>query len=117
MLSSVYYYIDDRGNNPVKAFITSLPLKDRAKVFAYIEELKQQGHNLRHPLADYLGHGIYELRPKHNRVFYLFFMKENAVLVHAIKKETDKIPKNDSQLCIKRKNQVEREHRNIQRLL
>jgi phage-related protein len=114
MLSNIYYYIDARGNNPVKEFIASLPLKERAKVLAYIEELRQQGHNLRRPLADYVGQGIYELRPKHNRVFYFFFMKDSAVLVHAIKKKTDKIPEGDLQLCVKRKSQVGSDYKHIE---
>ena len=62
---------------------------------------------MRRPLADYLGHGIYELRSKANRVFYFFFHKDNAVLVHAIRKKTDKVPSKDLELCIKRKVFVE----------
>ncbi len=106
MLKNIYYFIDERGHNFVKDFIDSLPMKEQLKIFAYITELRKQGHNLRRPLADYLGNGIYELRPKDNRIFYFFFLKDSAVLVHAIKKKTDKIPKQDFKLCLKRKNQV-----------
>lgn len=107
MLTGVYYFIDDRGDNPVRKFIDCLPIKDQSKVFAYLGELKDQGHNLRRPMADYLGNGIYEIRPKRNRIFYFFFLKENAILLHAIKKKTSRIPKPDLDLCIKRKAQVE----------
>ena len=106
-LKNIYYFIDERGSNPVKEFIKDLPLDERAKVFAYIGELKRQGNNLRRPLADYLGHGIYELRPKANRIFYLLFLKDNAVLVHAIRKKADKISPKDLEICIKRKFFVE----------
>ena len=106
-LKNIYYFIDERGDNPVKEFIKSLSIDERAKVFAYISELKRQGNNLRRPLADYLGHGIYELRPKANRIFYFFFLKDNAVLVHAIRKKADKIPPKDLEVCIKRKSFVE----------
>ncbi|MFH1259241.1 MAG: type II toxin-antitoxin system RelE/ParE family toxin [Elusimicrobiota bacterium] len=107
MLKNIYYFVDERGDNPVREFIDSLPIKERAKIFAYIEELRNQGHNLRRPIADYLGNDIYELRPKSNRIFYFFFLKDNAVLVHAIKKKTDKIPNADLNLSIKRKGLVE----------
>lgn len=107
MLSKLYYFIDERGKNPVKEFIESLPEKEQAKVFAYLDELNMQGHNLRRPMADYLGHEIYELRPKDNRIFYFFFLKDNVVLVHAIKKKSAKIPKRDLALCLKRKHDVE----------
>ena len=105
-MKGVYFFVDAKGNSPVRDFIEALSSKEQAKIAAYVSELKIQGHNLRRPLADYLGNGIYELRPKNNRVFYFFFMKDNAVLVHAIRKRTNKIPKEDLALCIKRKAEV-----------
>lgn len=107
MLENIYYFLDGRGDSPVKEFIKTLSQDERAKVFAYIAELKDQGHNLRRPLAGYLGYGIYELRPKTNRIFYFFFLKNNAVLIHAIRKKADKIPMHDIDLCLKRKSEVE----------
>jgi phage-related protein len=101
------YFINDRGDSPVKEFIDDLPLEEQTKVFAYIEELRKQGHNLRRPLADYVRDGIYELRPKANRLFYFFFLKERIVIVHAIKKKTYQIPAKDIELCIKRKKHIE----------
>ena len=107
MLKSIYFYVDARGNSPVREFIKSLPLKERTKIDAYIQELQNQGSNLRRPMADYIGDEIYELRPGHNRVFYFFFLRENAVILHAIRKKTDKIPLNDLDLCHKRKSEFE----------
>ena len=69
----IWYFIDDSRHSPVKEFIDGLPLDEQAKVFAYIDELGKQEHNLRRPLADYVKDGIYELRPKSNRLFYFFF--------------------------------------------
>jgi phage-related protein len=107
MLKSIYYFIDERGKNPVKEFIEKLPLKEQAKIFAYLGELRKQGHNLRRPMSDYLYEGIYELRPRDSRIFYFFSLHEVVILLHAIRKKTDKIPGGDMQICLKRKNQVE----------
>ncbi|HLD88138.1 MAG TPA: type II toxin-antitoxin system RelE/ParE family toxin [Candidatus Omnitrophota bacterium] len=107
MLQSVGFFIDERRNNPVKEFIEALSFKEQTKVRAYLNELKNQGHNLRRPMGDYLGEGIYELRPRHNRIFYFFFLREHAVLLHAIRKKTDQILSGDIDLCLKRKMQVE----------
>jgi phage-related protein len=111
MLQDIAYFVDDRGQNPVKEFIDELPKREQAKIFAYLDELMAQGHNLRRPMADYLRDGIYELRPKDNRIFYFFFMKNRAILLHAIKKHSDKILVNDLQLCLKRRNIVENDGR------
>lgn len=107
-LKSIYYFIDERGSNPVRDFIKSLPFDERRKALSYIKELKEQGDNLRRPLAAYLGHGIYELRPKANRIFYFFFLKDNAVFVHAIRKKTDRILPKDLEICLKRKSLTEK---------
>ncbi|MEK7849237.1 MAG: type II toxin-antitoxin system RelE/ParE family toxin [Candidatus Omnitrophota bacterium] len=112
---SIYYFVDERGQKPVKEFIDSLPWKEQAKVMAYLVELWQQGHNLRRPMSDYLKEGIYELRPKDNRIFYFFFHKDSIVLLHASRKRTDKIPPRDLTLCFKRKSQVE-ELKHIEKL-
>ena len=113
MLLNIYYFVDQDGRNPVKKFIDSLYGKEQAKVYAYITELKNQGYNLRRPMADYLGDGIYELRPKDNRVFYFFYLRDKAVLLHAIKKHVQKIPEYDLKLCMKRKMSVEASEGNI----
>jgi len=109
-VQNVYYYVDPRGNKPIIEFIEALSFNDQTKVFAYIRELRKQGYNLRRPMADYIGNDIYELRPKDNRIFYFFYLKNNAVLVHAIKKKTNKIPPIDLTLCLRRKQEIESEY-------
>ena len=115
-LKGVYYFVDKDDAIPVKEFINSLIEKEQAKVYAYITELKKQGNNLRRPMADYLEDGIYELRPKDNRIFYFFYLCDRAVLVHAIKKHVKKILESDLRLCLKRKIEIEACGTNIERL-
>ncbi len=115
-LSSIYYFVDEWGNKPVGEFISTLTMKEQAKVYAYIRELKKQGSNLRRPMADYLRDGIYELRPKNNRIFYFFYIRDTTILVHAIKKKTERISDSDLRLCIKRKIKTEEESGHIEKL-
>ena len=115
-LEGIYYFMDKDGGKPVKAFIHSLTWKEQAKVYAYITELKIHGNNLRRPMADYIGDGIYELRPKDNRIFYFFYLRNKAVLVHAIRKYVNKIPLGDLNVCSKRKREVEIDGDNIEKL-
>ena len=115
-VDNIYYFIDDRGKNPVREFVVKLPKNERTKILAYLKELKGQGHNLRRPMADYLGHGIYELRPKDNRIFYFFYIRNNVVLLHAIKKRTDKILSGDLQSCLNRKFIVEQSGENLEEI-
>jgi len=116
MLKGIYYFIDEYGHSPVKEFINSLEDIDKARVYAYINELMKQGYNLRRPMADYLKDDIYELRPRDNRIFYFFYMRDKAILVHAIKKHVKKIPENDLKLCINRKLKIEARGTGIERI-
>jgi len=116
MLKGVYYFVDEDGSKPVKEFIDFLADKEQAKIYAYIVELKNQGNNLRRPIADYVKDGIYELRPKDNRVFYFFYLRDRAVLVHAIKKHVKKIPEQALKICMKRKTEIEILGTNIERI-
>lgn len=109
-IENVYYYVDARGKKPIIEFIESLNFNDQTKTLGYIQELRKQGNSLRRPMADYLGNGIYELRPKDNRIFYFFYVKDNVVLIHAIKKKTKKIPPGDLALCMRRKQEIESEY-------
>lgn len=103
----IHYFIDQQGRIPVEEFIDNLTEKEQAKAFAYLHELSEKGFRMRRPMADYLGEGIYELRPKNNRIFYFFFLGNNVVLLHAIKKDTKKVPYRDFKLCVVRRLLVE----------
>jgi phage-related protein len=116
MLKGVYYFKDEDGCRPVKDFIDSLAEKEQAKVYAYIAELINQGNNLRRPMADYLIDGIYELRPRDNRIFYFFYLRDRAVLLHAIKKHVKRIPENDLKVCMKRRLKIDACGTNIERI-
>ena len=107
MLKHIYFFIDENGHSPVEEAMRELTEKEEMKVRAYIRILKEYGHTLRRPIADYLEEGIYELRPQAHRVFYFFFLRESAVLVHMTRKRTDKIPISDINICLKRKKEVE----------
>ncbi|MCL4497241.1 MAG: hypothetical protein M1467_03925 [Deltaproteobacteria bacterium] len=46
-------------------------------------------------------------------MFYFFFLKENVVFVHAVKKNTNEIQENDVALSLKRKKYIEKYQTNI----
>lgn len=58
-----------------------------------IERLRELGHELRRPEADYLRDGIYELRTRvhgvHYRILYFFHGRVAAVVAHGLIKERE----------------------------
>jgi phage-related protein len=89
--TSVVFYQEDAHSVPVLDWLDRLPAKAQDKCRIRIERLRDQGHELRRPEADYLRDGIYELRVGlqgiNYRILYFFHGKVAAVLAHGIVKE------------------------------
>ena len=103
----VVFFRDHDGTVPVLDWLDKLTVKAQAKCTVKIERLKQMGHELRRPEADYLRDGIYELRiglrDMNYRILYFFHEKTAAVLAHGLVKER-LVPHKDIELAIKYKN-------------
>ena len=99
-------YLDTKGNNFVEAFIKALPDDDRASVRARIDFLAEVGNRAREPLSKSLGSGLFELRVKASRIFYCFKPGGRIVLLHGFTKKSQKTPRRDMQLALKRMEEV-----------
>jgi len=55
---------------PLVDWLDGLTPNARVKCLALLARLEGFGHDLRRPIADYLGDDIYELRAKHQGVNY-----------------------------------------------
>jgi len=101
---NIVYYQTASGNEPVKEFINKLTNKKQAKVVWMLQLLKQHGKSLPKQYLKYLAKTRYlwELKVGIYRIFLSFLEKKNILLIHTIVKKTQKIPKKDIKLSIKR---------------
>src|SRR3989337_664454 len=99
--TSVVFYQEDPNNVPVLKWLDRLPFKVQDKCRVRIERLRDLGHELRRPEADYLRDGIYELRVRlgttNYRILYFFHGRIAAVLAHGLIKEGE-VPPRDIEL-------------------
>ena len=58
----VALYREEDGSCPFIEWFDKLPAKVQDKCYIRLERLREMGHELRRPEADFLGDGIYELR-------------------------------------------------------
>ena len=95
---AVVFYREDSETVPVLDWLDRLPAKAQDKCRVRIERLRDLGHELHRPEADYLRDGIYELRVgfrgMNYRMLYLFHGRAAAVLAHGLVKER-KVPPRD----------------------
>jgi phage-related protein len=103
-------FYQERDEVPILKWLESVPPKAADKCLAYLGQLELLGHELRRPLADFLGDGIYELRPSyqgvHYRLLYFFSGKNVVVVSHGLKKEGE-IPAGEMRRAIERKRKFE----------
>ena len=80
------------------------------KCYLRLERLREMGHELRRPEADFLRDGIYELRASlggvHYRILYFFHGSVAAVVSHGLAKERV-VPAKDIDRSVERKRQFE----------
>lgn len=97
----------ERGRRPVKEFLDDLSRGAKAKVYAALEMLAQDGSNLRMPKSRSLGEGLHELRIPHPegpfRIIYCFLPGRQVLLLHAFVKRSEQTPPQDLRLARIRK--------------
>jgi hypothetical protein len=109
---AVVFYQEDENTVPVLDWFDGLPAKLQDKLRVRIERLRDLGHELRRPEADYLRDGIYELRVGFRginyRILYFFHGRMAAVLANGLVKERE-VPPRDIEEAIRRNRKFELE--------
>lgn len=106
--TKVVFYREADGTVPVLRWLDGLPASAQDKCLLKIERLKELGHELRRPEADYLRDGIYELRVRlrriNYRILYFFHGSAAAVVTHGVIKERI-VPPQEIERAIRRMEQ------------
>src|SRR3989442_7751831 len=112
-MTRVLFFRAKDGSTPLLDWLDTLPPKAQDKCTERIERLRELGHLLRRPEADYLRDGIYELRTKaegiNYRVLYFFHRQEAVVLSHRIVKQQAEVPPREIEKAIEHKRAFERD--------
>ena len=108
--TKVALYREEDGSCPFTEWFDSLPAKAQDKCYLRLERLREMGHELRRPEADFLRDGIYELRVSlggvHHRILYFFHGAMAAVVSHGLVKERV-VPPKDIDRAVERKKRFE----------
>lgn len=86
-------YETEAGESPAWSFIRGLEGRDKVEAIALVKLLEEQGNLLRRPQSGVLGDGLFELRGKEVRIFYVFLPGRTIVLLDGEIKKRDAIPR------------------------
>jgi phage-related protein len=106
----VLLYREADGTVPLLDWLGHLTERARTKCLIRVERLRELGHELRRPEADYLRDGIHELRANHagvNLRMLYSFRKCDAVVTHGLVKQRPDVPPGDIDLAIRRMKTVD----------
>lgn len=103
------FYLSAAGRNPVREWIMELPPSDRHVVGKDIQKV-EFGWPLGRPHCAPLGDGLWEVRSSldSDRIARVIFCMGDGhmILLHGFIKKTQKTPKYDIELALKRKREV-----------
>jgi phage-related protein len=108
--TGVVLYREEDGTCPFLEWFDGLPAKAQDQCYLRLERLREIGHELRRPEADFLRGGIYELRVGlrgvHHRILYFFHGAMVAVVSHGLVKERV-VPPKEIDRALERKKRFE----------
>lgn len=104
------FYLTATDRNPVREWLLELSKEDRRVIGKDIQKV-EFGWPIGMPYCRALGHGLWEVRSdvtgtRTARVIFTMVGGE-MILLHGFEKKTQKTPKHDIELALKRKREIE----------
>jgi phage-related protein len=104
------YYKSSSDRRPVREFIEKLPKADQARFVEVFEGIQQKGLSYHEVTFKHLDGKLWEIKfsaPSGGyRIAYVLIDKDFMIWLHAFKKTTQKTPKNDLRIAVKRMKEV-----------
>lgn len=91
----IRFYQTLAGSRPVEKYLQALPLGERAKIAATIEDICQHGLEGSSATFRHIQGRLWEIKVSSQRVFYVIISGPEMILLHAYKKQTQKAPKKE----------------------
>src|SRR3989338_4309047 len=100
----VYYFCTQNGKLPVKEYVESASLTDKAKIVKSIEYLKEFGPLLRTPHSKKLAPNLFELRILGETSLRILYSPSlnGFCLLHIFQKKTQKTPEKEIKTAVDR---------------
>jgi phage-related protein len=106
---TVLFYKTESGSEPVRDWLKALSKEDKLKIGIDIKTV-EYGFPIGMPICKSMGKGLYEVRTNlNNRIARVFFCIDDSkmILLHGFIKKSQETPKQDLDLALKRKKQLE----------
>lgn len=102
----VTFYTTTSGRSPVLGYIDDLSKPERARLLEALDQVERYGFDVVRMQFRQIEGKLWEIKVSAHRVFYVMVNMEEMVLLHAYKKQGQKMPLRERELAIKRMKEV-----------
>ena len=98
----VTFYRTASGRSPVVDYIQNLTKPERARVLEALEQVERRGLDAVRVEFRQIEGKLWEIKIGSHRVFYVMIDRDEMVLLHAYKKQRQKLPVKEREIAIRR---------------
>ena len=98
----VVFYTTTSGRSPVLDYIRDLSKPERARVLETLDQIERYGFDAVRVQFRQIEGKLWEIRVSAHRVLYVLIQREEMVLLHAYKKQGQKLPPREREVAMKR---------------
>ena|SRR3989338_4096048 len=102
----VSFYTTASGRSPVLDYIQDLSKPERARLLEALDQVEHYGFDAVRMQFRQIEGKLWEIKVSAHRVFYVMVRMEEMILLHAYKKQGQKMPLREREVAIKRMKEV-----------
>lgn len=102
----VVFYTTASGRSPVLDYIHVLSKSERARLLEALSQVEQHGFDAVRMQFRQIEGKLWEIKVSAHRIFYVVVQSEEMILLHAYKKQGQKMPLREREVAIKRIKEV-----------
>jgi len=110
MKIEIRHHLSNSGRNLIQDYIENLDNEIKDVIYSFLKRFQDDLMFRNPPYCKKVYKDIFEIRIKvkdHYRILYAFLYKDCVILLHIFKKKTNKLPKKELELAIKRLKQYD----------
>jgi len=102
----VTFYTTASGRSPVLDYIQQLPKQEKARLLEALEQIENHELEAIRVRFRQIDGKLWEMKVSAHRIFYVLINADEMVLLHAYRKQGQKLPPNERAVAVKRMNEV-----------
>ena len=102
----VTFYTVASGRSPVWDYLKGVEKEERARVLESLKQIEDFGLGALKTKFRQIEGKLWEIKITAHRIFYVMLTREEMILLHAYKKQSQKLPLKEREIAVRRMKEV-----------